>query len=261
MKRQKIRVRLAGLGTLAVGLLSLSLPGPVLSSRSGAMDVIERAIAAHGGPEALAEQQALTVKSKGFTHTSSPTQPTQPFTSRSTRLLPDKLRQEIRVGHERGEDEPGPADYVVVVNGDQAWMRTGGRVYELKGQQLAMWQLELLVIQAGSLLPLKAPEVKLRAGADPLAEVVIVQFPKQPEVRLHFDKKTALLTKTEYRTTDAAGTPVQQENFYDQFKKVAGVQRFFTYTVRRDGEAFVEGEVLEYTPAKTADLKLFTKPG
>jgi hypothetical protein len=263
MTHQSFRGFLAGGAALAVGLVTLSLAGPAPSSDDPALVMVERAIAAHGGADALAEQQALTVRAKGYTRTSSTENPTEPFTSHSTRLLPDKLRQEIRVGMERGEDEPEPADYIVVVNGDKGWMRTGGQVYELTGAPLAAWQLELWVMQVSSLLPLKDPTVKLRLVAEewlPAHETLIVQHPKQPEVRLSFDKKTALLAKTEYRTTNAAGTPIQQENFYDQFKKVGGVQRFHHYTVRRDGEPFVEAEVLEYKPARTADPKLFAKP-
>lgn len=233
------------------------------AARTAALAIVARAIEAHGGADALMAQPALTVRTKGHTISSSAETPTQPFVSRSTRLLPDKMRQEVRVGRERGEDEPGPADYVVVVNGNAGWMVTGGQVFDLSAVELARLQLELLVMQASTLVPLKAPDVKLRVVpevGEPLCDVVAVQFPKSPELRLSFDRKSHLLVKTEYYTTDGAGNTIYQENFYDQFKPVSGVKRFFHYAVRRDGEAYAEGTIVEYLPGKSADEKLFAKP-
>lgn len=255
--------RLVLLLPVSLAAYTVAQEPPADAARTAALAIVARAIEAHGGADALMAQPALTVRTKGHAFSSSAETPTQPFVSRSTRLLPDKLRQEIRVGREQGEDEPGPADYTVVVNGNAGWMMTGGQVFDLSAVELARWQLELLVMQASTLVPLKAPEVKLRIVpevGEPHNDVVAVQFPKSPELRLSFDRKNHLLVKTEYYTTDGAGNTVYQENFYDQFKAVGGVKRFFHYTVRRDGGAYIEGEILDYQPAKTADDKLFAKP-
>jgi hypothetical protein len=261
--RRRLALLLLSLLPQCLGVWVVAQEPAADAARTAALAIVTRAIEAHGGADALMAQPALTIRIKGHTISSSAETPTQPFVSRSTRLLPDKMRQEIRVGRERGEDEPGPADYVVVVNGNSGWMMTGGQVFDLSAVELARLQLELLVMQASTLVPLKAPDVKLRIVTEvdaPHSDVVAVQFPKSPELRLSFDRKSHLLVKTEYYTTDGAGNTIYQENFYDQFKPVGGVKRFFHYAVRRDGEAYAEGEIVEYLPAKTADEKLFTKP-
>lgn len=253
-------VVLAVLGAVLVGV------GPsaaVPAARETVQKLLAESIAAHGGAEKIAAQRALTIRSEGTLFSSDGESGPKPFSSVSTRLLPDKMRQVIRVGAEGGADGARPVEYVVVYNAGRGWMKVGGRVLELGQDRLAPLETELYVMLVSSLVPLTEEGYELTLTDDPgmpSARVLVVRRQERPEVRLSIDKETKLVVRSEYATTDGANNPVQHECFFQEFIAVGGVKRFKEYNIRRDSELHVQGTVKEYKPAADADASLFTKP-
>src|SRR5262249_43908858 len=155
--------------------------------------VVERAIKAHGGADALTKAQTLVRNGTG-----SMTQfgQTVPFTDEGTWSLPDRLRVAAELDKK--------FKLTIVLNGDKGWQSVGGPAVELSAERLGELREEAYVLWLTTLTPLTkseytlTPLAEIKVNGDP-AVGVLAKTKGRPDVKLYFDKKSDLLVKVERR--------------------------------------------------------------
>ena len=67
----------------------------------------------------------------------------------------------------------------------------------------------------------------------------------QRELKLYFDKETALLVKTEQKIDGGDGKDVVQEAFYRDHREIGGYRRPGRAAAYRNGKKVLEGELID----------------
>jgi hypothetical protein len=210
--------------TLAA-LFVLSLVGPVTPAafaddRSAALAIIERAVRAHGGAEALTRSQQCLRRIGG---TMTLVGKELPFTADMVIALPGRYRASFDL---TAQDQK--FQMTVVLNGDKAWRSSAGTVLEATKDELDVMQGDAYAMWLATLVPLQSNDFELSAlpdanlGGQPSAGVK-VNRKDQPEVKLFFDKKSGLLVKLERRAREG-GLSVNKEHVYSDHRSFDGVQ-------------------------------------
>ena len=68
------------------------------------------------------------------------------------------------------------------------------------------------------------------------------------------------LAKTETRVKDDHGQEVTEETFLSAYQEVQGTKQAMTFTIKRDGLRYLEGEVAQSPLAEKLDDRVFAKP-
>jgi outer membrane lipoprotein-sorting protein len=242
---------------------ALALALPALGRADDAADakaLIDKAVKAHGGADALAKQKAAVTKMKGKFYGLGEA---IDYTSQTSSQTPDKMRTDINASF-MGTD----IKVVQVVNGDKGWLEDPQGKREMSKEELEevrnaqnaqqIARLGVLSEKDYALSPLG--EVKV---GDKEAVGVVVKHKGYRDVSLFFDKKTNMLLKAETRVKDpqrGGDTEMTQETLYDDYKKVEGAQIPHKVTIKRDGKNYVEAEVTEFKPQEKIDDSVFAKP-
>jgi hypothetical protein len=251
MKRAGIT---AALAALLVGAGSLRA-----DDQTEMRALVEKAIKAHGGAEALEKDAAGTIKAGGKFYGMGEG---LPYTMTLSYQRPDKVRVDIDV-----EVMGKTFKFLQVVNGDKAWVAFDGNVTEVSKEGVAALRQQRYEGEIVRLVPLRDKAFKL----SPLGEAKVegrpavgvrVQHEGREDVNLFFDKETSLLLKTEGRGRDPMN-PDQEfaaETFFGDYKKSGDRVVPHKTTLKRDGKLYVESEVTEVTTVPKHDDSLFAKP-
>jgi hypothetical protein len=244
-------MRKTGCLVVAVALVVAGLSRA--DDRSEAMALIDKAIKAAGGEAKLAKFNAQTWTEKGTYYGMGNG---LPYTGHYAIQRPDKFSMEIE------------GVFKIVLNGDKGWIKSGdGATMDMTKEQLAEQKEEQYTGWVASLLPLKdkgytlAPLAEIKVDSRPAVGVKVAHEGHR-DVKLYFDKETALLAKSEQTAKDLeqGGKEVNQEAFYSNYKEVEGAQIPMKIVIKRDGKLFVEAENLDVKPAGKLDDKVFAKP-
>jgi hypothetical protein len=219
--------------------------------RAAALPVIERAVKAHGGADALAKAQICIRSGNGTIWVGGE----QPFRTELIVNLPSQVRLSADVSS---------STLVLVLNGDKGWQLTGGAVTDLSKQRLSELQEEGYVMWLATVAPLLKegfdfrvlPEAKL--GGRP-TEGLRVLAKGRPEVALYFDKETGLLVRISRKATEA-GLPVDKDYLYSDHKDYEGVKLPSKEIVMLNGKKTTE---VNFTTCKFLPRALessFTRP-
>jgi hypothetical protein len=248
---------LLGVPALLLGAAALLRAG----EGPGPRQIVDRAIKAQGGAEAIDKFKSVTFKFKG---TSYAVGEGVPFTGDFAIQGRDQMRVELAfsVG---GQD----LKFVQVINRDKGWRINPGsdktetlakdRLEEQRGQMYAGW--------VASLAPLRDKAFKLstvgeaQVDGQPAVGVRVEREGQRP-VNLFFGKKSGLLVKSEYTVKDemAGDKEVMQEMLYKGYKTFDGARHATRVTINRDGKRFSESEVTEFTRHERLDDSTFAKP-
>lgn len=229
------------------------------SAQDEARALIERAIKAHGGAEALARIRADKVKFKGTLvlqgHNT-------PFIAETTVQLPSKYKNVIEVNS--GGDKH---TIVHIVNGNNIYITLDGRALKPEPAQLAEIRSGMELERAKRLLPL------LEDKSYQLAVVEDVEVNDRPaagvritgrgrkEMRLYFDKEYGLLVRAENRLdSDKAKEEIRQHFFFGDYKDIGGCKRPAKLRAYRDSKLIMEAELLDAKPLDKVDETEFAKP-
>jgi hypothetical protein len=238
---------------LTAGTLVLILADSVRSGDDKeARAIIDKAITAGGGEAVLAKSNAATFKEKGTYHGMG--QPL-PYTGSYAVQWPKQFRMEIMDA------------FVIVVNGDRGWIKTGGDVKDMTKEELVARQSDLHAEWLITLLPLKDKAFTLTA----LGEVKVTDRPglgvkvtrkDYPEVKLYFDKTSNLLIKSEFKTKmpEEQYREAKAETYFSDYKDFGGAKVATKVVMKRDGKLYVEAEVTEYKAAGKLEDKVFDRP-
>ncbi len=228
------------------------------SAQDAARDIIEQAVKAHGGTEALGRVKADKVKFKG---TLVLREHATPFIAETTMQLPSQYKHVIEIG--RGTDKH---TLIEIINGDKVYITLDGRAIEADTAQLAEIRAGLELQRAQRLLPLLEEKSYQLAVLDELkvndrpAVGVRVTGRGRKEMRLYFDKEVPLLVRAENRFDDGKGKEVRQHYFFGDFKEIGGYKRYTKVRVFREGKQIMEAELLDAKLLDKVDETEFAKP-
>ncbi len=238
---------------IALMALGLGIHTPVRAGeRDKALAVIEQAIKAHGGAEALTKAQKRSRRGQGVLTLTGEV----PFTTEETVHLPDRCRVVLEVGRNR---------VVIVLNGDKGWLLPpGGSAQPMNKEQLAerreepyvWWLMTLTPLQKDGFDLTPLPDAKVN-GQD--AAVVKVASKGHPDSRLFFDKKTGLLVKIARRAREA-GVPLDREYLYSDHKDFDGVKLPAKEIITINGKKQSEVKFASYKLLSALDGATFNKP-
>jgi hypothetical protein len=185
--------------------------------RETALAVIEQAIKAHGGADALARSANSIRSGKG---TIAVEGKELAVTTDVVLSLPDKERVAVVVEKQ--------LPITIVLNNDKGWKLTGGAAADLPKESLEDLRGEAYVWWLTTLVPLKKAPFEL----SPLPEIKVNNKPAvgvkvaskgRADAKLYFDKASGLLVKIERRAKEA-GLEVYKEYFYSDHKELDGVK-------------------------------------
>jgi hypothetical protein len=240
---------------LALALLTGWLAAPfslTAGEREDALALIDKAIKAHGGEEALTKAQHAVRKGSGTLVVAGQE---LPFTDVVHMSLPGKVRLNVEL-EKRG-------NVITVINGDQGWQRAGGAVNELGKDIREEMREEAYIWWLTTLVPLKkagftlAPVAEVMVDGKPAAGIKVSSRGYR-QVRLYFDKATGLLVKVS-GAARFAGLVVEKEYFYSGHKEFGGARLYTKYTEMINGKKNSELKSATYELGKPED-RLFTRP-
>ncbi len=247
-------MRTAVPAAVLLGLAALPLPAP---GQDAARAVVERAVKAHGGADAL--NRARTLRRNGTGTIAAPGKDV-PFTDELIWQLPGRFRLTIDLG--TGQDR---SRVVRVVTPDKGWQTTGGMVTELGPDRLDELREEAYVLWLFTLTPLLnepgfelSPAGEAEVGGRP-ALGVKAAHKGHADTRLYFDKESGLLVQIERRASEG-GLPVQKRYVYADHKEFDGVRLPTREAELSDGKVTVELKDVSYRLLRGVNEGVFSKP-
>jgi len=209
---------------LPLQLSSAVSPGPT-STLPSVDEVLNRYLAAIGGKAATNLIKTFVVK--GTTSIFSG----EVVAYEAEQSAPDRGHESFALQSLIGRNCAGDSrcEYERVVNGQQGWLKSGGGVQELVGEQLADQRLSFLLF---GILRLKDQYSSFRlSGRDKIDDrevyvVSAVRLDNKPE-RLYFDVESGLLRRRISYIRTVVGTIPQQTDFED-YREVDGLRLPFT---------------------------------
>ncbi|HEY7310441.1 MAG TPA: hypothetical protein VH643_13835 [Gemmataceae bacterium] len=221
-------------------------------TKNAAAAIIEKAIKAHGGAEALNKAQKRTRSGQGVIVLN---KNEVPFKTEETVGFPGRCRVDLDLGKTR---------LVVVLNGDKGWMQAGGASQPMDKASYTERRDELYVWWLMTLTPLLKDDFELKPLADAKvngqdAAVVKVSRKDRPVIRLYFDKKSGLLLKIA-RRGENAGVPITMEYQYRDHKEFDGVKWPATELTTMNGNKLSEVKFASYKSLDRVEDKTFEKP-
>jgi hypothetical protein len=212
-----------------------------------------------GGAERLAGRPARTWKGKGTFHGSAGA---MPFEIHGARQGRGQMVLSIE-----STDPASHYNRKLVLNEDRCWVKLNGRLEELHGEALAEecergytnWISGLLPLREEgfdlSLLPAIEVDGKEAVG-------VLVRHGERREVRLYFDRESALLVKREavIRDIQHGGKGVIEEVVFGGYRELDGVRHATRIKVFWDGKLRYEVELTEQARKEKMDDSAFARP-
>ena len=204
---------------MGIVLLAAWMATPVsvrAADRDKALAVIEQAVKAHGGAEALNKARTRSRSGQGVLTLGAEV----PFTTEETIQLPNRCRVLIEVGRNR---------VLLVLNGDKGWtLPPGGAVREMNKEEFSERSEEMYVWWLMTLTPLQKDGFDLTPLPDAKVNgqetaVVKVSSKGHADASLFFEKKSGLLIKIARRAKEA-GFVHDREYYYSDHKDCDGVK-------------------------------------
>jgi hypothetical protein len=244
-----------------VALFALALLcAPALPTRADAAQdaqpIVDKAIKALGGEDALGKIKAATWKAK--TKTTIQGNETE-GSSQATMQGLDHFRQEFE-----GDFNGNKFKFVTVLDGDKGARKIGDNRTDLDKDALAnQKRITYLTVIPITILPLKDKVFTLEAIAeekidDKPAVGIKVTGPEKKEFKLYFDKESGLPVRMVAKIAGFQGEEVTQETNFSDYKEMAGIKKATKVVSKRNGEKFQEQQVTEFKVLDKVEPKTFT---
>jgi hypothetical protein len=246
--------------TACAAALVLAVAAPARADeQADAKAILDKAIKAHGGEEALTKFKVNVIKAKGKYYGMGAG---IDYTNEMITQRPDRLRFDFEI-----EVNGMQIKFVQVVNGNKGWIKFADQLMDMSKEQLEEAKAQLYLGQVTSLVPLRDKGYKLST----LGEVKVegkpavglrVEQKDRRDVNLFFDKESGMLVKSEIKSKDPmlGDKEFNSETYYSDYRKVDGLQTPFKVIIKRDGEKFVESEVSDLKHEEKVDESTFDKP-
>jgi hypothetical protein len=224
-------------------LILLAAAVPIASAQDAARSLLQRAIVAHGGLEKLASARADKVRLQGTLHVGGTE---VPFTNEVTLQLPGQFKSIVRITE--GERT---TTLTHILDGERAAITLDGHPQPVTGSHLAQMRQTLQLDQAMKLVPLLTDPAftvtylgEYQYNNRIVAGIRVVGH-GQRDLRLYFDRETALLVKSEHLLDGAGGKDVRQEACYSEYREAGGYLRPGRVTAYRDGKKVMEAALID----------------
>jgi hypothetical protein len=247
------------LSAVVAVMFALGLGSMTRADEKEAKVVLDKAIKAIGGEEALSKVAAISSKGKGkiFIMENENAITVQSFVQGI-----DHYRGEFE-GEFNGQQFKG----VTVLNGAKGWRKFGEMdVMEIEGDSLANEKRSVYLQVVPILLTtLNNKGFKIESAADETVSgrpvsVIKATGPDGKDFMLYFDKESGLLTKLVAKVIDFMGMEFTQENAYSEYKDYGGIKRATKIEIKRDGEKFLQEEVTEFKVLEKLEADTFAEP-
>ena len=219
--------------------------------RDDALAIIDQAVQAQGGADALAKLRTAVRRGEGFLFQGDDK---QPFTDEMTLDLPDRWRLSLDIDKQ--------TRFTLAVAGDKGWEALGGKVEDIGPERLKEMREEIYVLWLQTLLPLRKDGFDLaplpEAKVDGQAVVGVKASSKdRPDVKLYFDKTT-------HRRPGSSGAPggaaAAKAYLLGDYPDFDGVKMPTHLVETTDGKKISELTSAVYKFPSKADDAAFTKP-
>ena len=243
-------------------LIAIFLLGAAGNARAAddVKTILTKATAAHGGEEELNKYTASRTKTKGTLNL--PGAGELEFTQEVAAMIPDKVREvmELTVNNQK-------VNVTTIMNGDQISINANGMDVPINdGIKNAVKNARHVGKISRFWTLLKDKNYDLSVVGETKVEgkktvAILVSRKDHRDVTLHFDAETGLLAKVEHRTVD----PMTDKEFTEErivieyTKKEGSRPKPKKSLVKRDGEKFMEAEILELTELESIDDSEFKK--
>lgn len=239
--------------------LACALGGAVRADTSPeAAAIIDKAIKAIGGEEALGKVKTANWKTKGtITFQGSD----NPVSTVVTVQGIDHSRNEFE-----GEFGGNTVKACSVLSGDQGSRMFGGNKSDMDKDALANEKRRnYLTVIPILITPLKdkafsaevIPDDKV--GDKPAAGIKVTA-PDKKDFKLYFDKETGLPVKLVARVMGFQQDEYTEETTYTEYKDMAGIKKATKIESKRDGAKFITQQVTDFKALDKVDPKTFTDP-
>jgi hypothetical protein len=227
----------------------------VADNRDQALAILDQAIKARGGEEALGRARMQVRMARGSTFLEDKE---FPFTEELRLDLPFRLRHAVELGG------PQRGTVLHVLAKDRGWQATGGAVADVSRQQFDELREEAWVAWMTTLAPLKDKDVVLQMLPeekvnDQPAVGIKASVKGHAELKLYFDRKTWLLVKLD-RKTQEEGLEFRKETLYSEYKEFDGIKMPTRIVEIARGKKVLELTVREYRFPEKHDEATFAKP-
>jgi hypothetical protein len=226
--------------------------------QDAARELIERAVKAHGGAEALARSRAEKVKFKGNIVLRGHN---VPFVEETTVQLPSQYKHVIELN-----DGTEMTTILHIINGNNVYITINGKEQKLDPAAQSEIRNGMEMQRAQRLLPLledKSYQLevldKIKVNDRPAVGVRVTGRGRR-EMRFYFDKEFGMLVRGEILLDDGKGKQVRQHYFFGNFKDIGGYKRYTKVKVDRDGKTVMEAELLDAKTFDKIDETEFAKP-
>lgn len=244
---------------IAMSLL-FGLRGSAQAADTQTTALLDKAIKAIGGEEALGKIKAASWKTKG----------TITFNGNDNAVSTEVTIQGL--DHYRqvldGEFNGNKLKVIVVLAGDKGTRHINDMDRELDKQAIANQKRTIyLSMIPVTILPLKSKDFKVEAIADDkvgdkAVAGIKVTCPDEKDFKLYFDKETGLPAKLVATVAGfGQGQPFTQETTFSEYKEVGGIKKATKVISKRDGEKFMEQTIADFKVLEKVEPKLFTEAG
>ena len=219
--------------------------------------IIDKAIRAHGGDDRLAGLSGFSSNTKTV-YDNGPI-----WNSEITVDLPLRYRSELKVGPE------GKTRSLIVINGDQGWMKMSGDVTPYPSTFLdSMRKHTIPYVGPRSILRLRARQKNPQCHFSTVGECTIdghqavglrMKLEGGPEETWYFDKESGLLIKEESHTANFEGEDTIYVTTHEDYQTFDGFPLARKQTSQRDGKPAYTRELIDFKVA-TPSEGAFAKP-
>ena len=247
-------------GFVLVSILTFGIaaaPPIRAAEKEDAASVLDKAIKAHGGAEALARAAQVLRKGNG---TITLSDKDLSFTDEYVCQLPERLRYTLDVANDKQK-----ARVILVINGKKGWQTSGGVADELTEVRLGEEKEEAFAQWVALLYPLKK-DASIELATFPGQKVndrqtvgLKVTKKDMPEIRLFFDPDTGLLLKME-RKARMYGTEMDRDYLFGDYKETDGGKLPMHISQTLNGKKFLDLKVSSYEFPKQIEESTFGKP-
>jgi hypothetical protein len=226
-------------GLVVAGLAGLSGFG---RASEDADAILAKAVAAHGGEEALAKYPGVRMKLQVIIEGPA----AAPRAWEVLFAAPASMR-EVREGFYLGRRTAS----VAVTDGKGYWWTNGGQTEAMPAKQAESFRDRARLMQITRLVPLKGKDYELSAAGDATVDDkpavgLRVRSKGRKDVTLFFDKESGLLVKAALRTISTSTLEeVLEERFYQDYQKTGPLPVAKKVVVLHDGKPNLRIEVQE----------------
>ncbi len=245
-------------GLVGLTLFPTVVPRLRADDPDAAKAIVDQAIKASGSEGKLAKLRAATIKLKGTVHH---LDMDIPFTGEMTTQGADQSRVVIQA-------KINAQNFTIteVLNRDKGWKKEDNGTQDMSVDELKEAQEGAHESWVATLVPLKDKVYTLSTlgetkVGDRAALGVRVSSKGRRDINLYFDKDNHLLVKSEMRVKDdQAKMEMNQETFFSDYKEVAGIKEAMKFSIKRDGQPYLDAEIEEIRRQDKVEDSVFAKP-